>query len=63
LIGDDDATFGDAARLNMAWPAVDELVWGWVQRSYLKEYRWWLELVLDGFAFLEGLGFCSLGTI
>jgi hypothetical protein len=41
----------------VAWPAVGELVRGWVQRSYLKEYGWWLELVLDEFSFLEPLGY------
>ena len=41
----------------MAWPPVDELVRGWIQRSYLEEYRWWLELVLDEFAFLEARGY------
>jgi hypothetical protein len=39
------------------WPAVDELVRGSIQRSYLKRYRWWLELVLAEFSFLEPLGY------
>ena len=41
----------------MAWPPVDELVTGWVERSYLKKYGWWLNSVLDQFAFLEPLGY------
>lgn len=45
----------------MSWPAVDELVRGSIQRSYLRQYRWWLELILDEFRFLQGLGY-SLPT-
>lgn len=41
----------------MVWPTIDELVIGWVQRSYLKEYRWWLQLITDEFAFLAPLGY------
>jgi hypothetical protein len=41
----------------MPWPPVDELVGGRVQRSYLNDCRWWLDLVLNEFAFLEPLGY------
>ena len=41
----------------MVWPAIDDLVRGTGQRWWLKDHGWWLELVLDEFAFLEGLGY------
>jgi hypothetical protein len=41
---------------------VDDLVKGWVQRSYLKRDGWWAQLVLDEFDFLRGLGFSLSGS-
>jgi len=40
----------------------DDLVKGWVQRSYLKRDGWWAQLVLDEFDFLRGLGFSLTGS-
>jgi hypothetical protein len=41
----------------VVWPSIDDLVRGSGQRSYLKEYRSWLQVVLDEFAFLEAFGY------
>jgi hypothetical protein len=36
---------------------MEDLVQGWVQRTYLKADGWWAQLVLDEFSFLDDLGF------
>ncbi len=46
----------------MPWPSIDELVAGWVHRSYLKRDGWWAEHVLEAFAFLQPLGYSLTGS-
>ena len=41
---------------------VEDLVKGWIQRSYLERDGWWAQLVLDEFAFLDELGFSLVAS-
>ena len=46
----------------MRAPRVDDLVKGWVHRSYLERYGSWAQPVLDEFAFLLESGFSLTGS-
>ena len=41
---------------------VEDLVKGWIQRSYLERDGWWAQLVLDEFALLDDLGFSLVAS-
>jgi hypothetical protein len=51
------SSFGTATMTAMPSRRVDDLVKGWVGRSYIKRDGWWAQLVLDEFSFLDDLGF------
>jgi hypothetical protein len=41
---------------------VEDLALGWTNRSYIKRYGWWAQLVLDEFDFLRDPGFSMTGS-